>query len=83
MMVQEHVRLVDSIRTGKAVNEAEQLANSTLLAIMGRESAYTGKFVTWEQMMASDQNLRFKTNEFGPVPDLKEEIPLAGTPPRV
>jgi hypothetical protein len=83
MMVQEHIRLVNSIRTGKPVNEAEQLAHSTLLAIMGRESAYTGKFVTWDQMMASDQNLRFEKNEFGPIPGFKEEIPLAGTAPKI
>ena len=83
MMVQEHIRLVNAIRTGKPVNEAEQLANSTLLAIMGRESAYTGKFVTWDQMMASDQNLRFEKNEFGPIPGFKEEIPIAGAAPKI
>jgi predicted dehydrogenase len=79
IMVQEHIRLVNSIRTGKPVNETEQLANSTLVAIMGRESAYTGKFVTWNQIMASDQNLRFQKNEFGSIPGFKEEIPVAGT----
>ena len=83
MYEQEHVRLVTSIRTGKSVNEVEQLAHSTLIAIMGRESAYTGKFITWDQMMASDQNLRFPKNEFGPIPGFTEEIPLAGTAPKV
>ena len=83
MYQQEHVRLVDSIRTGKQLNEVEDLANSTLIAMMGRESAYTGKFVTWDQMMASDQNLRFEKNEFGTIPGFKEEIPLAGTAPKV
>ena len=82
MYEQEHIRLVKAIRSGKPVNETEQLAHSTLMTIMGRESAYTGKFVTWDQMMASDQNLRFAKNEFGPIPDFKEEIPLAGAAPR-
>ena len=80
---QEHVRLVNSIRTGKPVNEVEQLAHSTLMAIMGRESAYTGKFITWAQIMASDQNLRFEKNEFGSIPGFKEEIPLPGIAPQI
>jgi predicted dehydrogenase len=83
MYQQEHIRLVHSIRTGKPVNEVEHLAYSTLMAIMGRESGYTGKFITWDQIMASDQNLRFDKNEFGTVPGFKEEIPLAGAPPKM
>jgi predicted dehydrogenase len=83
MYRQEHVRFVTAIRTGKTINETESVAQVTLMAILGRESAYSGKFMTWEQIMASDQNLRFATNEFGPVPSFKEEIPLAGTPPKV
>ena len=83
MMVQEHIRLVNSIRSGKAVNEVEDLAHSTLMAIMARESAYTGKFITWDQIMASDQNLRFEKNEFGPIRGFKEEVPIAGAPPKV
>ena len=78
--VQEHIRLVNAIRTGKPVHEAESLAHSTLMAIMGRESAYTGKFVTWDEIMASDQNYMLDKLEFGPIPWLKEEIPLAGVP---
>ena len=81
--VQEHIRLVTAIRTGKPVNDVEQHVQSTLMAIMGRESAYTGKFVTWEQIMASDQKLGPETYQFGPVPGVKEEIPVAGRPPRV
>ena len=80
--VQEHIRLVTAIRTGKPINDVEQQVLSTLLAIMGRESAYTGKFVSWEQIMASDQKLGPETYQFGPVPGIKEEIPVAGKPPR-
>ena len=76
--VQEHIRLVNAIRTGKPVHEAESLANSTLMSIMGREAAYTGKFITWSQIMSSDQNLMFDNYEFGPIPGFKEEIPRAG-----
>ncbi len=41
--VQEHTDLIDSIRAGKPLNELKNVAESTLTAIMGRMSAYTGK----------------------------------------
>lgn len=39
--VQEHTDLIESIRKGKPLNEGKTIANSTLCAIMGRESAYS------------------------------------------
>lgn len=51
--VQEHTDLVASIRGGKIINELKNVAESTLTAIMGRMSAYTGKPVTWEQALNS------------------------------
>ena len=80
--VQEHIRLVTAIRTNKPICDVEQLVQSTLMAIMGRESAYSGKFVTWDQIMASTQKLGPEKYEFGPVPGIKEEIPVAGTAPK-
>ena len=81
--VQEHIRLVTAIRTGVPINDVEQQTLSTLLTIMGRESAYTGKFVTYEQIMASTQKLGPETYQFGPVPGFHEDIPLAGSAPKV
>ena len=43
--VQEHIDLLESITSHKPVNELKQVAESTLTAIMGRMSAYTGKAV--------------------------------------
>ena len=51
--VQEHIDLLESIVSGKPINELKQVAESTLTAIMGRMSAYTGKAVTWEQALNS------------------------------
>lgn len=76
--VQEHINLVTGIRTGKVVNDAEAQVNSTLITIMGRIAAYTGKEITWDELMNSDLYLGPKTYAFGPLPDIKEEIPLAG-----
>ncbi len=55
--VQEHKDLIDAIRAGKPVNESQNVAESCLTAIMARTAAYTGKEVTWDEMMKSDQQL--------------------------
>jgi myo-inositol 2-dehydrogenase/D-chiro-inositol 1-dehydrogenase len=80
--VQEHINLVTAIRTGKTYNDAEAQVNSTLITIMGRMSAYTGKDVTWEEVMNSDLYLGPKTYTFGPVPGIPETIPVIGAEPK-
>jgi predicted dehydrogenase len=55
--VQEHTDLIESIRAGKPINELKNVAESTLTAIMGRMSAYTGKQVHWEAALNSAQQL--------------------------
>jgi predicted dehydrogenase len=65
--VQEHADLVRSIREGTPLNEGRQIAESTLTAIMGRMSAYTGQAVTWEQALQSRLDLMPKRLEFGPM----------------
>ncbi len=76
--VQEHINLVASIRTGKPYSDAEAQVNSTLITIMGRMSAYTGKDVTWDEVMNSDMYLGPKTYAFGPVPGIPETPPVIG-----
>ncbi|MCD4710938.1 MAG: Gfo/Idh/MocA family oxidoreductase [Bacteroidales bacterium] len=79
--VQEHIDLVNAIREGKQIVEAEETAISVLTAIMGRQSAYTGTKVTWEDMMGSDLQLGPKGElSLGPV-DMKAVIPIAGSAP--
>jgi predicted dehydrogenase len=77
--VQEHIDLITAIREGKQIVEAEETARSVLTAIMGRESAYTGKKVTWEEMMGSDLTLGPRSEiKLGPV-DIDRTIPIAGS----
>ncbi len=76
--VQEHINFVSGIRTGKPVNDAVAQANSTLIAIMGRISAYRGKDVSWEEIMNLDLYLGPKTYSFSSNYTIPEEIPLAG-----
>jgi predicted dehydrogenase len=49
--VQEHADLIRSIREGKPLNEGGRIAESTLTAIMGRMSAYTGRELSWKWVM--------------------------------
>ena len=80
-MVQEHVDLVTAIRTGNQLVTAEETANSTLTAIMGREAAYTGKKVTWEEMLSSDMKLGPAGElSLGKV-DMEYRVPVAGSDP--
>lgn len=46
----EHAHLLYAIVTEHPINEARQVALATGAAIMGRESAYTGKRITWKEM---------------------------------
>jgi hypothetical protein len=55
--VQEHTDLIDHIRSGKHINELKNVAESTLTAIMGRMSAYTGQAVTWDKALNSKEDL--------------------------
>jgi myo-inositol 2-dehydrogenase/D-chiro-inositol 1-dehydrogenase len=80
--VQEHINLVTAIRTGTYLSDAIAQVNSTLITIMGRISAYTGKDVTWDEVMNSDLYLGPKTYAFGPVvPAIPETIPVIGAEP--
>jgi len=54
--VQEHTDLIKSIRDGKPLNELKTVAESTLTAIMGRMSTYSGKTVTWDEALGSPED---------------------------
>jgi hypothetical protein len=51
--VQEHIDLIKSIRDNKPVNELKSVAESTMTAILGRTAVYTGKAVTWDEVLNS------------------------------
>jgi predicted dehydrogenase len=55
--VQEHTDLIACIRSGTHINELKNVAESTLTAIMGRMSAYTGKAVSWDKALHSKEDL--------------------------
>ncbi len=63
--VEEHVDLLASIKAGKPLNEGVQVAESTLSAIMGREAAYTGQAIVWDELLNATQDLTPPTQGFG------------------
>jgi len=86
--VQEHVDLFNSILKNEPLNEARNVAESTLTAIMGRISTYTGKMIRWkdltENMSSPWYNLTltptaadFETGEVVAPPDDVAPIPGA------
>jgi len=67
--VQEHADLVASIRAGTPLNEGRRIAESTMCAIIGRMSAYTGRAISWDWAMnTSKLDLSPARYEFGPNP---------------
>ncbi len=77
MFHQEHIDLVTSIRTSEGRNEAIATANSSLMCVMGRIAAYTGKEVTWQEMLDSDMRLGPDAYELGSA-DINPVIPVPG-----
>jgi predicted dehydrogenase len=76
MYNQEHIELFEAIRTGKTINQGEQMAHSTLMGIMGRMAGYTGKKITWDQAMNSKEALMpEKLDIKGPLPFPPVAIP--------
>jgi predicted dehydrogenase len=76
---EEHINFVTAIRTNKPLNEAQLLAEATLCGVMGRESAITGKIVTWDDMMSSDLRLGPTEYAMGPVSGFDPLPPVPGT----
>ncbi|MBA7625147.1 hypothetical protein ES703_32571 [subsurface metagenome] len=74
--VLEHTDLIASIRGGKPLNEGRRIAESTLSAIMGRMSAYSGRELKWDWAMnASKLDLTPPKYEFGDAPEPVVAVP--------
>lgn len=75
---EEHMRLVAAIRKGEHLNDLENMIQSNIVAMMGREASYTGKFIKWDEFIASDLNLTPDSFEFGPIEGFSEKPPVMG-----
>ena len=71
----EHDQLFAAIRAGKPINNGRYMANSTMLAILGRMATYTGQEITWEQAIHSKEVLGPDQYKWGPAPEVKIAVP--------
>ncbi len=60
----EHDEFFESIRNAKPMNDGESMANSTMLAILGRMVAYSGQSITWEDAINSNHILAPEINKY-------------------
>jgi predicted dehydrogenase len=76
-MVQEHTDLIASIRKGEPLNEGERVALSTLTAIGGRMSAYTGREISWNWLL-NGSKLDIFPKQIGAGPGVFTAVPVPG-----
>ncbi len=79
---QEHIDLINAIVKDTELNEAKNVTDSTMTAIMGREASYSGAGVEWDEVL----NAKWKyapdlayaeadKMEYGPFRTLKPPMP--------
>ncbi|MCL4203194.1 MAG: Gfo/Idh/MocA family oxidoreductase [Pirellulaceae bacterium] len=73
---QSHENLIDSIRIGKPLNEAQTIAEATMTGILGREAVYSGQAIDWDTAIQSETRLGPDEYSFGayPIPP----VPMPG-----
>jgi len=72
----EHDAMYAALRKGQIINNGQYMAKSTMMAIMARMSAYTGKAVTWEQAMNSKEDLSPPSYDWNtPMPEPPVAVP--------
>lgn len=76
-MVEEHKNLIASIRANAPLNEGERVALSTLTAIGGRISAYTGREISWNWLL-NGSKLDIFPKQIGPGPGVFTAVPIPG-----
>ena len=77
--VLEHVDWVNHIRKGETHVEAEETGMSSLAGTMGREAAYTGQTINWDEISASDLDYMPEKLELGRMDMSKYTVPVPGS----
>ena len=60
----QHDEFFASIRNSKPMNDGELMANSTMVAILGRMVAYSGQTLSWNEALSSSQVLGPTIDEY-------------------
>jgi predicted dehydrogenase len=53
---------IESVRTGKLLNNGETAVESTLTAVLGRMAAHSGREVSWDEMMRVNERFDGRNN---------------------
>ena len=64
-----------AIRAGKPINNGRYMSLSTMLAVLGRMTTYTGQRITWDDAMNSKHRLGPDKYEWGPAPAVEIAVP--------
>ena len=72
----EHDDLFASIRNGTPLNEGRMVAESTMTAILGRMATYSGKLVSWEEALNSEETWGPDEYAMGDLP--VDPVPMPG-----
>jgi predicted dehydrogenase len=75
MYQNEHNALFKAIRDDAPINNGDYMCGSTLMAIMGRLAAYSGKAVTRKELLESDLSIVPDTLEWGDAPQRPIAVP--------
>ncbi|TWU64699.1 Gfo/Idh/MocA family protein [Crateriforma conspicua] len=73
----EHEDLINSIRQGHPINEAQTIAEATMTGIIGREAVYSGQGIEWDEAMKSEVKLGPEQYQLGDHP--VTPVPMPGT----
>lgn len=76
----EHVNLINCIRNNTPIEMASQTAISTMAAIMGREAAYTGSEIKWDEITAAALDYSPKDLNIGKMDMSGFTVPVPGKP---
>ncbi|TVQ03554.1 MAG: gfo/Idh/MocA family oxidoreductase [Balneolaceae bacterium] len=80
----QHDELFAAIRRGIPINDGEYMTNSTLVAIMGRMAAYTGRRISVEQALNSEEQLGPDNLSWETIPKFSDlKVPMPGITPFV
>lgn len=77
---QSHILLVNAIRKDEPLNDVSMLVTSNMMANMGRDAAYTGNVITWDDIMYSKEKLGPEVIEFRDYKEFTEKPLLPGEP---
>jgi predicted dehydrogenase len=75
MYLVEHQEMFKSIRAGEPINNGHYMCNSTMLGLMGRMAAYSGKTLTWDECFNSDERLGPSEYSWTDIPEPQVAMP--------